>query len=153
MTVADAFVSLGGLTHSPALRTLTLSISYLDTALRILKQLTSPHVHLVSILLALRMPYNLSNPAGFDPRSLATLFTQPPLTRARLRFIVDEDRLPVLCDLRRVARERASVLWEEGRLDLWSRTAGAGTDALLDAHEASGANEASLWDIFPALGD
>lgn len=125
------FLALGGLEHSTGLRALTLSAAC-TAYLPILEQLASPHIRAVSIALT---PYAVVfGHARFDLGKLCALFMRPLLAHAVLLLVVNElDLLP----LRKTARERLTPLWEEGRLDFRSRAAGAGTDALLDAHRAS----------------
>lgn len=73
----------------------------------------------------------------FNLDRLGALFMQAPLAHAKLRLVVKEKDLDVLLGLRRTAREHLRALWEEGRMELWSREVGPGTDAMLEAYEAS----------------
>lgn len=132
----DEFIWRHGLEHgSPALRSITLNAPRFRACGPILEQLASPHVRLVSI--ELKPHVLVFGQGGFGLRQLGALFMRPPLARAKLRLVVEEEDLDVLLRLRETAREHLGSLWEGGRLDLWSIAAGSETEALLDAHEAS----------------
>ena len=142
----DEFISLHGLKHNPSLRSVTLHTRRFSMCGPILEQLASPHICLVCIELT---PYALVFGHGeFDLHQLGALFMRPPLALATLRLVVKEEDLEVLVRLRETARERLGALLEEKRLEFWSPSAGAETEALLDEYEAS-ANERDPPFSFP----